>query len=66
VADPGMHGEGAILASTKTVKIEPGFAKLTYEERLTRMKMPTFAYRRARGSVAKLRVIIVARNYIYA
>ena len=38
----------------RATRMIPGFAKLTYEERLKRMKLPTLAYRRARGDAIEV------------
>ena len=32
-------------------EVEPGFAKITYKERLRRLDLPTLVYRRHRGDV---------------
>ena len=38
----------------RATRMIPGYAKLTYEERLRRMKLPTLAYRRARGDAIEV------------
>ena len=38
----------------RATRMVPGFAKLTYEERLKRMKLPTLVYRRARGDAIEV------------
>jgi len=42
----------------RATKIIPGFAELTYEERLKRLKLPTLSYRRQRGDMIEVYKII--------
>ena len=42
----------------RTTKVIPGFKKLSYEERLKKLKLPTLKYRRLRGDMIEVYKIL--------
>ena len=48
------HIEALEAVQRRATKLIPGFSHLSYGERLTRLKLPTLAYRRTRGDMIQV------------